>query len=87
MIFDFLFFLKKAKMEAEMEARGGGDMASGGGGGGDAGGDGGQDAVDESIDPYELMEPAEILSKLPKDFKEKLVSDYFDKFFFRIFPI
>lgn len=60
-----------------MEARGGGDMASGGGGGGgDAGGDGGQDAVDESIDPYELMEPAEIMSKLPKDFKEKLVSDF-----------
>jgi cytoskeleton-associated protein 5 len=65
----------KAKMEAEMEQR----MMSGAGGASAAGGDGvdsamngdGQ-AADEAIDPYDLMEPAEILSKLPKDFKEKL---------------
>jgi cytoskeleton-associated protein 5 len=63
----------KAKMEAELEQR-----AMNGGGAGGAGGAGaGADCVDgdagvENIDPYDLMEPAEILSKLPKDFKEKL---------------
>lgn len=62
----------KAKMEAEMESRAGGD--AGGGSDGAGAGDGGQDAVDESVDPYDLMEPAEIMSKLPKDFKEKLVN-------------
>lgn len=73
----------KAKMEAEMEARaaagdGGGD---GGAGGGGDGGDGGGDAASEAMDPYDLMEPAEILSKLPKDFKEKLVSSLHISFF------
>jgi len=28
---------------------------------------------DEAIDPYDLMEPFDVLSKLPKDFKDKLV--------------
>ncbi len=28
----------------------------------------------EAVDPYDLLDPADILSKLPKDFKEKLVS-------------
>ena len=62
----------RAKMEAEAEQK----MMSGGGGGG-ASGAGSNDNVDaqmECMDPYDLMEPAEILSKLPKDFKEKLVS-------------
>ena len=31
-------------------------------------------AEPEAIDPYELIEAVEILSKLPKDFYEKLVS-------------
>jgi cytoskeleton-associated protein 5 len=61
----------KAKMEAEAEARmmnGGGD-----GGGGEVAGTGDLvDSAPEAMDPYDLMEPAEILSKLPKDFKEKL---------------
>lgn len=30
--------------------------------------------VEEAIDPYDLMEPFDVLSKLPKDFQEKLVS-------------
>lgn len=30
--------------------------------------------VQEAIDPYELIEAVEILSKLPKDFYENLVS-------------
>ncbi|CAF0735545.1 unnamed protein product [Brachionus calyciflorus] len=56
----------KAKMEQEMENK----MMAGGSG---------TDAVDagsgesvEAVDPYDLMDPVEILSKLPKDFKEKL---------------
>ena len=32
-------------------------------------------AEPEAIDPYELIEAVEILSKLPKDFYENLVSD------------
>lgn len=63
----------KAKMEAEAEARA---MNGGGGGGAAGGGDAGAgdaaDAAPEAMDPYDLMEPAEILSKLPKDFKEKI---------------
>lgn len=61
----------KAKMEAENEAKlmsgSGSAIGNGETNGGDAG-----DAAPESIDPYDLMEPAEILSKLPKDFKEKI---------------
>lgn len=30
--------------------------------------------VEEAIDPYDLMEPFDVLSKLPKDFQEKIVS-------------
>lgn len=60
----------KAKMEAEMEARAmAGDA---GGAGGDAGAADGGQVVEEAMDPYDLMEPADILSKLPGDFKEKL---------------
>ncbi|GLG98562.1 Protein mini spindles [Gryllus bimaculatus] len=49
-------------------------VASGGGGDGDDGD--GNDACDapEEIDPYDLMEPVDILSKLPKDFYEKVES-------------
>ena len=61
----------KAKMEAEAEAR---TMSGDGAGAGSDQADGGAQSAEapESVDPYELMEPAEILSKLPKDFKEKL---------------
>ena len=31
---------------------------------------------EEAIDPYELMTPVDILSKIPKDFWEKIVSTY-----------
>lgn len=31
----------------------------------------------EAIDPYDLIEAVEILSKLPKDFYENLVSAYY----------
>ena len=61
----------KAKMEAENEAR----LMSGSGaaiGTSETNGVDSAEAVVESIDPYDLMEPADILSKLPKDFKEKL---------------
>lgn len=62
----------KAKMEAEQEQR----MMNGGGGGDEAGVSGSDagavESVSEAMDPYDLMEPCEILSKLPKDFKEKL---------------
>ena len=61
----------KAKMEAEQEQK----MMNGGGASaaGDAGSDiGSVDAAPDAIDPYDLMEPAELHSKLPKDFKEKL---------------
>ncbi|RNA27578.1 cytoskeleton-associated 5 isoform X1 [Brachionus plicatilis] len=56
----------KAKMEQEME-----NKAMSGSGGGDAV-DGVGEANSESVDPYDLMDPVEILSKLPKDFREKL---------------
>lgn len=60
----------KAKMEQELENK----MMNGGAGAGAGSSDSGAaDAVDEAIDPYDLMEPADILSKLPKDFKEKIV--------------
>ncbi len=59
----------KAKMEAEAEQK----MMSGGAGASDLLGNDMADSAMEAVDPYDLMEPAEILSKLPKDFKEKLV--------------
>ena len=31
------------------------------------------DEVAEDMDPYELMDPVEILSKMPKDYYEKIV--------------
>ena len=50
-------------------------VASGGGGGGEGGAVGVvQAAAVEVFDPYELLEAAEILSKLPADFYDKLVS-------------
>ena len=48
-------------------------------GGDDEGESGGAEVVD--IDPYEMMDPVEILSKLPKDFYENLVS-YSDSLWF-----
>lgn len=39
-----------------------------------AGGDDGDEAVPQ-VDAYELLEAVEILSKLPKDFYDKIVSD------------
>jgi cytoskeleton-associated protein 5 len=61
----------KAKMEAEMEQR----MMNGGAVSAEDGVTAIPSAdVQENMDPYDLMEPAEILSQLPKDFKEKLVS-------------
>lgn len=36
-------------------------------------GDDGEEMV-VAVDPYELLEPVEILSKMPKDFYEKIVS-------------
>ena len=54
----------------------------GGGGGSDAGTNG--DAVNggednEGVDPYDLLEPVDILTKLPKDFKEKLVCSFYSE--------
>ena len=31
------------------------------------------DEAPEDMDPYELMDPVEILSKMPKDYYEKIV--------------
>lgn len=36
-------------------------------------GDDDEEEMVAAVDPYELLEPAEILSKLPKDFYEKIV--------------
>ena len=36
--------------------------------------DEGPGGADDVMDPYDLMEPVEILSKLPKDYYEKIVS-------------
>lgn len=36
-------------------------------------GDDGEELV-VAVDPYELLEPVEILAKMPKDFYEKIVS-------------
>lgn len=63
----------KAKMEAEIEQK----MMMGGGGGASIGGSAAEEVQAEVLDPYDLMDPAEILSKLPKDFKEKLVIYFF----------
>lgn len=37
-------------------------------------GDDDDDGGDVQVDPYELLEAVEILSKMPKDFYEKIVS-------------
>jgi cytoskeleton-associated protein 5 len=42
-------------------------------GGGEAGENGGGQE-EEALDPYDLLEPFDVLSKLPTDFKHKLVS-------------
>jgi len=64
----------KAKTEAENEKK----LMSGLGSAivtNEDGGANGGDSADamETFDSYDLMDPADILSKLPKDFKEKLV--------------
>ena len=56
----------KAKMEQEIE-----EKIMNGGGAGDTV-DGESESNSETVDPFDLMDPVEILSKLPKDFKEKL---------------
>ena len=60
----------KAKMEAEMEARAmsGGDAA---GAVAEAGGETVEMEV-EQMDPWDLMEPCDVMAKLPKDFKVTL---------------
>lgn len=35
------------------------------------------DGGDVQVDPYELLEAVEILSKIPKDFYEKIVRSHF----------
>jgi cytoskeleton-associated protein 5 len=64
----------KAKMEAEAEAKamnGGVSSTNGGGGGGVS-----NEEVSEevAVDPYDLLDPVDILLRLPKDFHEKLES-------------
>lgn len=54
----------KAKHEAAQDAVGGGDN----------GGEEEDDAPAVEIDPLELIDPVEILSKLPKNFYEQIVS-------------
>ena len=61
----------KAKLEAEQE------RVAVNGVGEAAGGDVADAAGAEDIDPFELMEPADILSQLPKDFKEKIVRNFY----------
>ena len=55
----------KAKLEEQAEA---GEAAGGEEGEDDGGGDG------EEIDAYDLMEPKEVVSKLPKEYFDKIVS-------------
>ena len=48
-----------------------------GGGGGEGGGaeeGGGDDAEEAEIDPFDLADPVDMLSQMPKDFYEKIVS-------------
>ena len=50
---------------------------TGGGGGGEGGGEeegGGDDAEEAEIDPFDLADPVDMLSQMPKDFHEKIVS-------------
>ncbi|XP_026480505.1 protein mini spindles [Ctenocephalides felis] len=56
------------KRQAEQQAAGGG-----GGGDGEDNADG-EIAQEASIDPFDLLDPVDILSQLPKDFYEKLES-------------
>ena len=67
------FLRSQQDLRAKVEAQG---AAADGGGGGD-GGEAEEDAdeVDTEMDPYELMEPVEILSKMPKQYYEQIVSD------------
>jgi cytosine/uracil/thiamine/allantoin permease len=39
------------------------------------------DTASEAIDPYDLMDPVDILAKLPSDFYDKIVSHYIVFFF------
>ena len=51
---------------------GGGDGEDGDGEGGGEDGEGGDDGDDAADDPYDLMDPVNILDGLPKDFYEKV---------------
>ena len=65
----------KQKMETEMSNAAAAAASGDGGASGENGeaNGGGAEENNEAIDPYDLMEPVDILTKLPKDFKEKLV--------------
>ncbi|XP_041917900.1 cytoskeleton-associated protein 5-A-like isoform X2 [Alosa sapidissima] len=58
--------LKAKHEQQQLKEAAGGDEADGGGGGGD------DDDDTPVVDPYEHMEAVEILSKLPKDFYDKI---------------
>jgi len=45
--------------------------------------EGGGDSVD-AVDPYDLIDPVEILSKLPTDFYDKMVQFVYFLFFIRL---
>ena len=49
---------------------GGGEDAGDGGAGGDEEGEG--EGEEEALDPYEMMDPVEIISKIPKNFFEQV---------------
>lgn len=53
---------------AQAAAAGGGEDGGDGDGGG--GGEGAEAEEDEPLDPYDLMDPVDILSQLPKNFFE-----------------
>ena len=64
------FFLSVCFQQSEAVA-----VVSGGGGGegdGDVGGAVG--VVTEAIDPYDLLDPVDVLSEMPKDFFTRVVS-------------
>ena len=58
----------KEKMEAESDMNANNEAVNG------EAGESGGGQEEEVIDPYDLLEPFDVLSKLPKDFKDKVVS-------------
>ena len=77
--FEKLEGVGKAKPERLLKSQqafaGGGDEdegAGGGGGGGDGDGDADEGDDGGADDPYDLMDPVNILEKLPKDFYEQV---------------